>query len=254
MSTASDPAAKIYETQIVHHLKALSYCDVDFPYRSDLNASLTEEYAQFGHYYFQQQNYPEAIRLYLRARATDPNHFQVLYQLGKSFLAMGQYEDARDSFHEIIERVEHQYDHVHWLDAQIGIALSLILEGKESNLPKAEKHLHLIREAHPDHHDLRLLEERFIEQQQILHRLNQVKTAIQQKNWHQANQFLLEIKELSPHHHDAHRAQEELRQAISQAALTRYSSTMFNPRIHLRAEVLEQTWNEDFIKNLLEHQ
>ncbi len=221
---------KRHERDIGYYRKALSYCSKDFPYIPDIESARTEEYAQMGHCHYREGCFKEAIEVYLRARATDPNHFQVLFQLALSYTALRQYEEARDSLHEIIERVRHPYDYSHRLDARLQIAHTYIAEGKESSLEKARKYILLARDAAPNHPALTEIYNTHQQQQNILSLIKQVRCDLQEQNWRQANTRLRELKRLAPHHTEVQQMEATLHKEVANHAnhaMVGYQGTLF---------------------------
>lgn len=218
---------KQHERNIGYLRKAISFCSENFPYLSDIQSSRTEEYAQMGHCHYRAGRFKEAIEVYSRARATDPNHFQVLFQLALSYTGLQQYEEARDYLHEIIERVQYPYDYSHRLDAQLHIAFTYIAEGKESSLAKAEKYILLVRDTAPNHPVLAEIYIAFQQQREILSLIKQVRCNLQEQNWRQANILLRELKRLVPHHPEVQQMEATLHTTVANSAFIGYQGKLF---------------------------
>lgn len=223
-----DAQIRQLEVSIEYHRRALNVCSESFPYRPDIQSSYTEQYAQLGHCYFQKNDIRKAIRLYLQTRATDPNHFQALYLLGKCYYQLKQFEDARNIFSEIIERVRFEYDRHHQINAWLGIASTYIEEGKENSLNKAEKYLALVRENVPKHPDLKEVLKAFDLQQQVMDLIEEARHQINTRQWLRANTTIIKLKGLAPNHPDASQLEQILHQTVSNHALIQYSGALFN--------------------------
>lgn len=99
---------KRFELDIKYHRQALNVCSDDFPYKADIHSSLTERFAEHAHQLYQQGAYAKALKYYDEARKSDPNHFESINQIGCCLIHQGLYKDAREYFHELIDRVRYE--------------------------------------------------------------------------------------------------------------------------------------------------
>ncbi len=223
-----DAQIKQLEVSIEYHHRALNVCSEDFPYRSDIQSSHTEQYAQLGHCYYQKNDLKKAIRLYLQTRATDPNHFQALYLLGKCYQQLNQFEHARNVFFEIVERVKFSYDRHHQINAWLAIASTYIEEGKENHLNKAEKYIALVHEYAPKHPKLNDVLEIYDQQKQIIGLIQEAQQNLSHQEWLKANTIIRKLKRLAPTRPDVIHLEKILCQTVSNHALMHYSGTLFH--------------------------
>lgn len=222
-----DTQIKQLEVSIEYHFKALNSCSEHFVYKPDIQSSSTEQYAQLGHLYYQKKQYLKAIRMYLKARASDPDHFQALYQLGMSHHQLKQFSEARNYFYEISERVQFKHDRHHQIDAWFRIAYAYLDEGKENGLIKAEKYILLARQAAPNHPTLKVIDAHFARQKRVMHLIQEIRQHLSDQQWRQANTALRAVKQLEPNHPDIAELEEKLHHFVSKDALTSYAGVLF---------------------------
>lgn len=234
---------KKIEISIGYHRKALSFCPDDFPYRTNIESSRTEEYAQMGHCHYQLRDFDAAIDAYTRARSTDPDHLQTLYQLGLSHLHQNLFEEAREFFHEMIERVYHAYDKYHRQDALLQIARTYIEEGKENGLIKAEKFIVLVADEAPQHPMLPEIRAAYQKQQNVISLIKQVKRYLSEHQWRWANKNILELKRIAPNHPDVLKLEKTLRATVSNSAFEIYTGKLF-ANLSQKSNSEQLTYNE----------
>ncbi|WP_454785857.1 tetratricopeptide repeat protein [Legionella sp. WA2024007413] len=135
---------KQFNHAIHYYLEALAHChENDQLLHSAITENLTECYAQFGHYLYQNQEYAKAQELYLAALELDQTHIPALNQMGMCLFKQGNYAEARAPFAKLIDLSEDKQDKA---DAWLNIACCYRLE---KNWEKAKASLNVAKRLAP---------------------------------------------------------------------------------------------------------
>lgn len=126
---------QVYINAIHAHYKIVKADDsVWSPLRTMHKSNLAEMIAQYGHYLYRNQRYQEANKYYTQAIANNPNHLTAYNQQGMCFANMDDYENARCSFFEILNKTTNKQTQA---DAHLNISWTLRLEVERQ--PELEK-------------------------------------------------------------------------------------------------------------------
>ena len=151
---------QVYKSEIRRHYQIVKSDEITFsPLRTMHRSNLAEMTAQYGHYLYHHDRYQEAKKYYNQAIANNPNHLTAYNQQGMCFANMGEYEQARHAFFEILPKTTHAQT---LADAHLNIAWTLRLEiEKQPELEKKTEQAldHMAKAKQLAPHDLMILAE-----------------------------------------------------------------------------------------------
>lgn len=115
-----------YDSAIRYYLEAKNACKVgDEALKNIIQDNLAECYAQYGHLFYQNQEYKQAEEKYIKVLELDPNHITVINQRGMIFLKQENYLEARKYFEDILKKIPSLEQTA---DAYLNIAVTYRLE------------------------------------------------------------------------------------------------------------------------------
>ena len=119
-----------------------------------ITSGLTECLVQYGHHFYQLEQYEEAKGLYLQALGMDTKYITALHQMGMTLIKLGKLDTARSYFSKITNQVGqlHEEDPTQdYADAWSAIAYTFRLE---KNFPEAEKAIAEAKKLAPNDQDI----------------------------------------------------------------------------------------------------
>lgn len=115
-----------FDYAIQYYQAALAACgETDVNLSVDILSNLTECLAQYGHHFYNNEDYTKAQEMYLKAIQRDPQHLVAISQMGMTFFKQNNFFEARESFSSILHKTE---DKQELADAWLNIACTYRFE------------------------------------------------------------------------------------------------------------------------------
>lgn len=129
-----------FKMAIQYYRNALSKCkEDDVALKNIIQDNLIECLAQYGHNFYTNENYKEALEIYLEVLLLDPVHLIVINQIGMSFFKQNNFSEARIYFSSILEKTEDQQEIADaWLNISCCYRLEKELEKARHSLNQAK--------------------------------------------------------------------------------------------------------------------
>lgn len=143
-----------FKHAIQHYIQALLACsEQDLTFKDKVISNLAECLAQYGHYFYRNKNYHNALDKYLEAIQLVPCHLAAINQAGMSLFRQGCFSEAREYFVSILEKTK---DTQELADAWLNITCTYRME---KNWNKADAALNHAKRLAPE--DPAIVEEAF---------------------------------------------------------------------------------------------